>query len=282
MLIGGLGAAALVAIAVVVLAGGGGGASNKNSPVVLAADETTQQPGYRYDMTVSVAAPGQTLSLTGSGAIDTGPPLSGSMTATIAGQTLNERIVGSYAYVQTAALGSNWGRIYLSGLGGIDSSGSSQFASTDPAALLDYLRASGTVTDEGPQTLSGVATTHYHATIDMNSYAATLPPSQRAAAQTAVAAYQKATGSSTLPVDVWIDHTNLVRQLDMDLSVASQSGNVSVTFSMSFFDYGPQAAVSAPPASQVTDLPSPAGASAPSAAAQTPAPPDPGSSLPAD
>lgn len=282
LLLGGLGVAALVAAAVVVLAGGGGGAaSTHNSPVVLAADTTTQQPGYKYEITVSVAAAGQNVSLSGSGEIDTGPPVSGSMTATVGGVSLNERIVAPYAYVQSSDLGNTWERIDLAGLSGLDSS-SPQLGSTDPAALLAYLRASGSVTDEGPQTLNGVATTHYHGVINLDGYAATVPAAQRAAAAQAIAAYEQASGSSTLPVDVWIDDTNLVRQLDMDLSVASAAGNVSVSFSMSFYDYGPQAAVTAPPASQVADLPAPAGASAPSAPAPSTGSPTTGSSPNAD
>ena len=281
LIAGALGSAALVAVVVVVLAGGGKG-SAPNSPVALAADVTTQQPGYRYDITATIAAAGHNVDMSGSGAIDTGPPLSGSMSATVGAVTVNERIVGSYAYVQSPTLGNTWGRIDLSGLGGIDSSSSSQFGSTDPAAMLAYLRASGTVTDDGPQTLNGIATTHYHAVVDLTRYAATLPAAQRAAAQRAMQSYEQATGSSTMPVDVWIDSSNLVRQLDIDLSVATQAGNVSVSLSMSFFDYGPQAAVSAPPASQVTDVPGVASTLAPAQTPSSPGTSSPGTSQPAD
>jgi hypothetical protein len=270
LLLGGLGAAALVAALVVVLAGGGGG--TQNSRVVLASDTTTHAPGYKFALTVNVNTAGHDVSLSGSGAINNGPPLSGTSTVTVGGVSVSERIVGSDVYVQTPSMGEKWGRISLSGLPGFaDTSSSSQYTSTDPAAMLAYLRASGTVIDEGPETLGGVATTHYHAVVDLARYAASLSAAQQAGLQS----YEQLTGSSTFPIDVWIDGSNLVREIDLDLSLDVQSVQVSVTYSMSFSDFGPQAAVSAPPASQVTDLPG-------QTPAQTPTAPDPGSSQPAD
>ncbi len=241
---------------------GGSGASSRNSPIVLAADVTTHQTGYKFAMDMTVAGAGQNVSLSGSGAINTGPPLSGSMTAAVGGVNVNERIVGSYVYVQTPKLGDTWGRISLSGLPGFGaSSTSSQYVSTDPAAMLDYLRATGTVTDEGPDTLNGVATTHYHAVVDLARYAASLPAAQQAAAEQLVQGYQQVAGSSTFPIDVWIDDAKLVRQVNFELSLDTQSVQASVTYSMSFSDYGPQAAVTAPPASQVADIPAQASGS---------------------
>ena len=275
LLAGGLGAAALVAVLVVVL-GGGGGAGAQNSPIVLASDVTTHTPGYKFDLTVSVNSGGQNVGLSGSGAINNGPPLNGSATVTVGAVSVNELLVGSDVYVQTPKMGNTWGRISLSGLPGFaGTSSSSQYTSTDPAAMLAYLRASGTVTDDGPQTLSGVATTHYHAVVDLARYLASLPNAQQAAVQSA----EQLTGLTSFPIDVWIDGSNRVRQFDMDLSLNIQSVQASVTYAMTFFDYGPQAAVTAPPASQVTDLP---GASAPSDPSQTPGSPSSGSPLPPD
>ncbi|HXR14090.1 MAG TPA: hypothetical protein VN740_05465 [Solirubrobacteraceae bacterium] len=275
LLLGGLGAAVLVAVAVVVLSGGGG--AGAKSPVVLAADVTAHEPGYKFNITVTAAAAGQNVSVNGSGAINTGPPLSGSMSATVDGVSVNELIVGSYAYVQSSTHGDTWGRFYLSGLDGIDNSSSSQFASTDPAAMLNYLRAAGTVADDGPQAVGGVATTHYHAVVDLTRYAAMLPAAQQAAAQRAVQSYQQATGAATIPIDVWIDHSNLVRQLDIDLSITTPTGVVSASLAMSFFDYGPQAAVSPPPADAVTDIPgAPQAPSTPAQSTPAPSPSSPG------
>jgi len=269
LLLGGLAGAALVAALVVVLAAGGG---TQNSRVVLASDATTRAPGYRFALTVDVNTAGHDVNLTGSGAINNGPPLSGTSTMSVGGVSVDERIVGSDVYVQTPSMGEKWGLISVSDLPGFaDTSSSSQYTSTDPAAMLAYLRASGTVTDEGPETLGGVATTHYHAVVDLARYAASLPQ----AAQAGLQSYEQLTGSSSFPIDVWIDGSNLVRQIDFDLSLDVQSVQVSVTYAMSFSDYGPQAAVSAPPAGQVIELPG-------QTPAQTPTAPDPGSSQPAD
>jgi hypothetical protein len=275
---GGLAAAALVAVLVIAL-GAGAGTNTQNSPVVLASDVTTQAPGYKFSLTVNVNAGEQNVGLSGSGAIDNGPPLNGTVTMTVAGLSVNERLIGSDVYVQSPTMGDSWGHLSLSGLPGFGgTSSSSQYTSTDPAAMLAYLRSAGTVTDEGPQNLGGVATTHYHAVVDLAQYAASLPAAQQAAVQSA----EQTAGLSSFPIDAWVDGSDRVRQLNLDLSIDVQSVQASVTYSMSFYDYGPQAAVSAPPASEIIELPGLPSTSTPSAPAQTPAPSGSGSTEPAD
>jgi hypothetical protein len=264
LLFGAAGAVAIVAVAVIALSGGGGsgpGGSGGSSPVTLAADATTREPGFKFNMTIGVSAAGQNLSFTGTGAIDTGPPQSGSFSMNVDGVTVNERIVGSSVYIQSPTSPGSWEQVNLSGLQGLSGDGASasspQLDSADPSATLNYLRASGTVTNEGSDTIDGVATTRYHALVDLSTLAASLPASQQAAAQQSVQQYEAATGSTTLPIDVWIDGSNLVRQIDFDMNVNTASGQASVTYSMGFYDYGPQAAVSAPPANEITTVPTP-------------------------
>jgi hypothetical protein len=242
------------ALAVALSSGGGGG---QGGPVALAASVTNREPGFKFDMTVSATAAGQTTSLQASGAFSTGPPLSGSLDATVGATTVNERIVGSDVYIQTALSGGKWLHSTLPGaLGtGSSSSGDTELTSADPGQTLQYLRAAGTVTDLGPATIAGVATTHYHADIDLSRYASTLPASQQAAAAQGVQSYEQLTGSTTLPMDVWIDGSNLVLQIQFSFSL---TGGTSASFTMNFSDYGSQPAVSAPPAADVIDAtPSP-------------------------
>ena len=53
------------------------------------------------------------------------------------------------------------------------------------------------------------------------------------------------TGSATLPVDVWIDGSNLVRRIQIDLPLSIDSVRLDETVTMNLFDYGPQAAAAA-------------------------------------
>jgi len=261
-----LGAAVLGGALAVALSGGDGAGGGGGGPIALAASVTNGEPGFKFDLTVSATVSGQTSSVAASGAFDAGPPLSGSMDATVGGTTVNELIVGSDVYVQTAMTGGKWLETALPGAVGAANSttGSAELTSADPGQTLQYLRAAGSVTDDGPATIGGIATTHFHADIDLSRYVSTLPASKQAAAQQDIQSYEQATGSSTLPMDVWIDGSNLVRQIQFDLSI---SGGSSVAFSMNFSDYGPQPAVSPPPAADVIDVPQ-----TPSTSTSTPTP----------
>jgi hypothetical protein len=99
------------------------------------------------------------------------------------------------------------------------------FSQLDPTKLLDYLRrVSNNVTNEGTETVRGVETTHYRATID-------LP------------------GGGSLPIDVWIDDQGYARKATLNADVSGASFNV--VFEM--YDFGAPVNVQAPPADEVTD-----------------------------
>ncbi|HEY1776533.1 MAG TPA: hypothetical protein VGG41_10290 [Solirubrobacteraceae bacterium] len=231
---------------------GGGHGGGAGGPVALAASVTNREPGFKFDMTVSATVAGQTTSVAGSGAFSTGPPLSGSFDATVGATTVSELIVGDDIYIQAPQSDGKWVETAIPGAFGADSSGSGGAteltSSADPGQTLQYLQAAGTVTDLGPATISGVATTHYHADIDLSHYASTLPAAQQSAGAKAIQSYEQLTGSSTLPMDVWIDSSNLVREVQFEISLA---GGSSAAFTMTFSDYGPQPAVSAPPAADI-------------------------------
>src|SRR3954454_1731507 len=73
----------------------------------------------------------------------------------------------------------------------------------DATAQLDYLRGvSNDVHEVGKETLRGTSTTHYAGTVDLNKAAATAAtPEAKQSIQRAV----QVLGTSTFPVDVWID-----------------------------------------------------------------------------
>jgi hypothetical protein len=265
-----VGAAVLGGALAVVLSGGGSPSAGQGGPVALAAAVTNREAGFKFTMTASANVGGQSADVNASGSVNTGPPASVSMTASVGGTSVEERIIGGDLYIQSGALtGGKWLQTSLPvGISGDTStSGSTQLTSADPAQTLDYLRAAGTVTDVGSDTIDGVAATHYHADIDLSRYVAMLPAAQQAAAQQGIASFEQETGTTTLPIDVWIDASNLVRQMQFDLSLPNQG---SVSLSMTLSDYGSQPAVTAPPAGDVVQAP----------AAQTPSAPAPTTSAP--
>jgi hypothetical protein len=119
----------------------------------------------------------------------------------------------------------------------------------NPEQTLDMLRASGDVTEVGPDIVNGESTTEYTGSIDL-AKAAKL----RGLPQSFVQKVEDATGSSTVPVTVWIGADGLVRQLreTTDTTTAGQSLTTTITIDIS--DYGTDVSVSAPPSGDVLDL----------------------------
>lgn len=276
LLVAVLGVGTLAAVALVLaLVQGGGGAPFVPTRVSQAAYVTTREPGYKVAMTVSESAGGQTQSLTATGSFSIGPPAEGSMSLLGPnGIAINEIVVSPDVYIQLppgagAALAPTpWVKTTLNAAASGSGFNVSTTGESDPSQELNFLRGAGEVTNVGNEDVRGVPTTHYHAVVDLNRYASAVAPSLRAAAQQNATLFEHLTGESTLPLEVWIDLHDLVRRVQLDLSVGSGAGPVTVTVAMDFYDYGRQPAVSAPPASQVTDVTSTLASQAASAAAQ--------------
>ena len=212
-------------------------------------------------MTISETVAGQSVAVTANGSFASGPPPQGTMTLTAPGGiSVTEILVGSSVYMQLPAAEEGalaptpW---VTAQLGAVSSASGFSFSPTgdaSPSDALGLLRGAGAVSEVGSETIRGVATTHYHAVIDLNRYPSAVPASLRAAAAENSARLERLTGQSTLPLDVWIDANGLVRRLALDLSVCSSAGTVAATMSMDLYDYGRQPAVTPPPASEVTDI----------------------------
>jgi hypothetical protein len=248
-------AIALAAVAVIaVLALGGGAGPPPATPVSLAADVTSAAPGYRFTMQITASLGGTNVDASASGAI-TEHPASGSLEMTVAGRAVKELYISPYVYVQVPSAGTPW--IKLDFAAYEQSLSATSVGDDDPSQLLDFLRASGSVNDVGVQWIDGAATTHYHALVDLGRYAAVVAPSLRPAAQQAAAAFEELTGSTTLPVDAWVDAHNRVRRAMLSVSsICTKPGPLTETITMDYFDYGRQPAVSAPPAAFTQTLPS--------------------------
>jgi hypothetical protein len=239
----------------------GGGAPFVPTRVSQAAYVTTREPGYKVAMTVSAGLAGDAQSLTANGSFSIGPPVQGSMSLLAPnGVAVSEIIVGPDVYMQLPAAAeaalapTPWVKTKLDAISRGSGFNVSATGESDPSQELNFLRGAGEVTAVGNEEIRGVPTTHYHAVVDLNRYAWAVAPSLRAAALKNATLIERLTGQSTLPLEVWVDLHDLVRRVQLGLSICSAAGTAEVTMSMDFYDYGRQPAVTAPPASQVTDL----------------------------
>jgi hypothetical protein len=247
-------AIAVAAIAAIAVAAFSGGGAPPPTPVSLAADVTSAAPGYRFTMQIAASLAGRSVDASASGSI-TEHPASGTLVMNVAGRAVKELYISPYVYVQVPSAGTPW--IKLDFAAYEQSLSATSVGDDDPSQLLDFLLASGSVSDVGVQWIDGAATTHYHALVDLGRYASVVAPSLRSAAQQAAAAFEELTGSTTLPVDAWVDAHNRVRRAMLSVSsICTKPGPLTETITMDYFDYGRQPAVSAPPAAFTQTLPS--------------------------
>ena len=153
--------------------------------------------------------------------------------------------------------GKPWIKIDLNAAGkslGIDFS---QFTSlsANPAQIVDWLRAtSGSITKEATETLDGVQTTHYHATIDLSRYPNLVPPDRKAAMKRAVDTLIKVTHVHTFPVDAWVGSDRLVRKMRIKITETIKGQTFTNDMTMRFHDFGAPVNISLPPADQTVDV----------------------------
>jgi hypothetical protein len=136
----------------------------------------------------------------------------------------------------------------------------SSLNSDDPTqALSNLAEVSDNVTMVGASTIDGTATTQYKATVDLAKEAAKVKAKDGAKAALAIIQDEKALGTNTLPVSVWVDAKGLVRQVNEQVPIPATTtgatdGSGSATMTMTFSDFGTPASLTPPPSSQVADI----------------------------
>lgn len=122
---------------------------------------------------------------------------------------------------------------------------------TDPGDMLSALRAvSSGVTKLGSGVIRGVQVTHFRVSVDPAKAAARVPRSRRPGFE----AFAHHLGTGTIPVGVWVDQQDLVRQVQISLHPDHGQGmpaGARVTQTIDFWDFGVPVRVSPPPASEV-------------------------------
>jgi hypothetical protein len=126
--------------------------------------------------------------------------------------------------------------------------GGSQPQQSDPTSVVDGLRGvSNDVREEGHESVDGVDTTHYHATMDLTKAAERLPAAQRARLRAAFSSLD----DRTVPFDVWVDADGLPRKIEMTVPITAGGESARMTESFRISDYGGSVVVQPPPASDV-------------------------------
>lgn len=256
------------------LALSGCGATATLDPVAQAADTTASLPGMQIGITETVSTPQspQSITLTGHGFVNEQqhdgqlvfdfsqiPGIStlggGSKLVTL--QYAWPVLYLNAPFLSSELQGKSWLKVNLSSVlssQGVNLSSLQSEGDLDPSQYLNYLRASsGGLTTVGKETINGVATTHYHAVIQFGDVAKALPASERAAAESSIAALEKETKVNTFPVDVWIDGSHHVRQVSFTISPSTPAGKSTIAAKIDFTSFGPTPAITPPPASQVFD-----------------------------
>jgi hypothetical protein len=270
-------AAVGLTVSAVVLAGCGSGgdpgASSAAKPAVLdpgalvAASYTklTDQKTAKLDLTMKLTASGTDggeYTFTGTGAQDfqhksarlvmTLPENAGEIETRLIDRTVYEKLPAS----QAPALKGKWPEFNLdkvaaaAGLGVVG-----QGSPSDPTQILQMLEdISNQVTRVGDEQVRGVHTTHYRAVVDLAKASAK-------AGNTAqqIDRLKQMLGTSSYPVDIWIDDAGLPHRLQFQMPLPKQltqgSGvtDAKMVATEDLYDFGTPVDVQAPPADQTVD-----------------------------
>ncbi len=263
----------VVAAIVVTLSACGSGSGSTAAPhgrhavelIAASADQAAGARSARMSGEITVTTKGETKTLPLDGAVDFG---TGAFTFTYdlsqlglpgaASTKIQARMVDGALYLNLGDLsggadrglsaltgGKTWVKMDLGslGLGAPGSSGG--LSEANPSGLLDLLRGVGAVKTIGTETLRGVETTHYRATIDPARALARTPAALRGRVQRGLGAI-----GGTIPVDVWIDGDGRARKIETDVDAKA----ATVATSIEYYDFGTDVSVTAPPASDTFDF----------------------------
>jgi hypothetical protein len=258
-------AAITLPVVAALIAGCGSSGASRSDPVVRAAYVTAGVPGYRIAAQMNVNSPLGSVAISMNGVYDR-VNRRGQLSAaeSFAGKKINltEIFSGLTFFMPTSAIpqlskvagGKPWLKFDMSRMLGAMGL-SSLPTGTDPSQYVDYLRAVHASPKRiGSARVRGVATTHYHATIDLSRYADLVPSAQRAAAERGISTLERALGSHSMPVDAWIDHGNLLRRLAFRVPECVDNVRLSTSMTMDLYDYGTQRPASLPAAADAYDI----------------------------
>ncbi|MET7732123.1 hypothetical protein ABZT02_12240 [Streptomyces sp. NPDC005402] len=221
--------------------------------------KTTQARTARIKLATTVAAGGDSETITGSGVLDLQDGTS-RMRMGQGGRQLEQRIVNQVLYQKPPEAsgqlpaGKTWMKIDLQRLNA--SQGTGGPAMSDPASSFAYTKSLSEkdVRKVGDESVNGVSTTHYRVDLDL---------SKLAGGDSAQERKLRAQLGDSVPVDLWIDEDGLTRrqQIRMTVKDTAQSGGAGASARqaqakvvMDFSGFGTDVDVAAPPRSDTVDV----------------------------
>jgi hypothetical protein len=251
------GALAVAGVAVALLAPSNGTILD---PVAQAANVTSAAGTAEFGISGNVTTAGQSIPLNGNGAVDMkNQRMRMSMSFPIPGfgsMKTDALFDGNAFYMhlpdalaRRIPLGKSWMKIDLAALAkssGVDLKGLTQPNQSNPADMLQALKAVGSSRKIGTENIRGVATTHYRATIDPKKAVDRIPDKASAGA---LKQMLSTSGLTAIPIDVWIDRAGRVRRESMKFSAAGTGMDMTIEFTR----FGVPVDTTPPPADQVLD-----------------------------
>ncbi|MFD7712804.1 hypothetical protein ACFV6E_41585 [Streptomyces sp. NPDC059785] len=236
---------------------GGQGASGSQA-VRAAYRKTAAADTAKAAVVTKATADGKTVAVRGSGVMNLAKGDS-RMTLTSQGQEMEQRVHDGVVFQKPPAeqraglpTGKTWMSVDLAKLNRSGSGGGGQVS--DPAESFAYTKAvrDGEVTKKGTDTVDGVRTTHYRVEVDVRTLAG--------GDESEADRLREQLGTSSLPLDLWLDDEGRLRQETVRLTVR-QAGSgqqktqqVTTATTLRFSDFGTEADVEAPPAENTVDV----------------------------
>jgi hypothetical protein len=254
---------ALAAMALVLGLAACGGVSDPLSPLAAAADRSAGAGGVKMHMDATFTAAGQSASMSADGLFDGDE---GELTMNL-GDLLGQSGLGGdgamtvivakdgdhpVMYVRAPDLatmlggGKSWMKVDLeqamSTLGGGKAKDLFGVTGQSPADALALLRKVGSVTEVGGETVDGVKTTHYRATVDLADAL------ENGGAPAEALAAVRASGVATkVPVDVWVgDDDGYVHKLRITYGTAAGGQSFGGELTMTLTDWGTDVSIDVP------------------------------------
>ena len=250
-----------------------GGDTLALDPAASEATKTVESGSSRVEFEMAMEVAGEPMEMTGSGVFDYRDPrgeVTYRMDVPMLGEVrMDMRMIGTKLYLRLpqeiagAALpgGKPWAAMDLgksleeAGLGSLDVT-----QQQDPAQTLQYLRAASVdVKETGTADVRGVETTRYAGRMDFRKALDAgvdeleLSASEREKARKWMNLMVEQLGSDSVPFEVFVDDDGMLRRMTMDLEMAVEGEQMSMSMRMDYFDFGVDVDVQAPPARDVAD-----------------------------
>jgi hypothetical protein len=242
-----------------VLASCGGGdaervATEDPYAVLRAAPEATVDSGAaKVSYTIEVA--GETMEMDGvadlaSNVFAIEVPVPG------AGESMQVMTVGTTMYMSLPEEGrvgldvdTPWVSVDLERAGEAASGIAGSFGSNDPAESLSALEgvSEDGIENLGTESVRGVETTHYRATVDLGE---ALENAGEIVDREAFERYLEELGDETARYDIWLDADGVIRKMGYDMPMAG----VNAVIAVEFYDFGEAELPAIPAPSEVTDI----------------------------